>query len=673
MNSVTGQLEQSFTTAWVSNSGSVAMGVTTSNLAPETFAVFEASPSCNAEESVSLTNPTFKKAKRVKIKQGITPFSGANSFALSRQKGLPRETFEFTKDDIVSWTGVKAKKGSKQHIVALGYNGIDASKSLNAKLDLKPIIFTFILEGDPIQRYFGTNTVIYEFTVDKGMCPSDCECTDKCGKVDCKQIQKGLMKAMSIQFPKVLGNGMVVRRPITDFIKVNTVSKCATASVPPVLTEYKKYQISICDDGVSTLGPLANTLQNKKVVLESRVDSVSTYSFWQKATDSEPVDFVLTKHTQPICGVCPTCPDTYTSVPEVKVVQVRVACGGILPVIAGTIASSLVSSTLSGGDVYIVKVSTSTTDEQLETALDGCVEYSVVGIESQLCVGDDISFSWKSCETCNKTTKAYMITIGDKNCDGNVSHYLKELQEAYPNLVISIDKVGTCIHSYKTEVFSNCIADEDCGKDQTFSFEAPTDFKGIQWTEFKETSNEPDCTTDPLETPDCCACGLIVEGKVFTRNFVECQQGWEQFDPSELLGIKVHVTATSYDYTSNPCDETKEFVTVLQQPTVTRGASGLLVQKYEKATLAYENKFFDTNPFINDVSGFRLVAKPHLYYDTYALKLKRRGHDRTYILNEQNHTTYYFYVPEGQGKQIEALINPLVLSSSNTDLKAVIL
>lgn len=671
MNSVTGQLQQSFSTAWVSNSGAVATEVKSSNLGPEVIAVFAADPSCEAEEALALSAPSFKKAKRVKIKQGIHPFPGGNSFATTRAKNIPRETFEFTKDDIVSWEGLKARKGSKQHIVALGYDGLDASKSLNAHLDIKPILFTFTLEGDPIQRWFGQNRVVYEYTIDKGMCPSNCECTDTCGKVDCKTIQAGLHKAMAIQFPRVLGNGMVVRRPITDFVKINTISKCTTPAVAPVLTEYKKWQLSLCDDGQSTISQIAGLVKDHKVVLESRVDSISTYSFWQKSTDAAPADLTLTTHVQPICGVCPTCPDTYTSVPAVNVVQVTVACGAAAPVVPTAITTTLMSSTLRGGDVYLVKVPSTTANATIEAALAGCVEYQFLGEESQLCVGSSVTFSWKSCETCNKTVKDYMITLGDKDC-GNAD-WLKELQEAYPELVISIDKTGTCIHTYKTTVYSDCIPDEDCGKEQVFSFEAPTPFKNQPWVEYRNINTAPDCTVPAAATPDCCACGLIVEGKVFTRNYVECQQGWEVFDPNEILGIKVHVTATSYDYTSNPCDDSKEYITVLQQPVLPRGASGLLVQKYEKATLAYENKYFDVNPFVNQIDGFHLVAKPHLFYDTYTLKLKRRGHESTYILNHQDTLTYYFYVPEGQGKQLEGLINPLVLSAGNPELHAVVL
>ena len=671
MNSVTGQLKQSFSTAWVSNSGAVDTGVSASNLGAEVFAVYSADASCQAEEPVALANPTFKKAKRVKIKQGLQYFGGGDAFALTRAKNNPRETFEFTKEDIIAWEGLKARKGSKQHIVALGYDGLDASKSLNAKLDVKPMIFTFALEGDPIQRYFGQNRVMYEFTLDKNMCPSDCECTDTCGKVHCATIQDALLKAMSIPYPRVLGSGVTVKRPLTDFVKLNTISKCATPAVAPALTLFKKWQLSICDDGVSTIGQLSAALGNKKVTLESRVDSISTYSFWQKATDADPADFTITTHVQPICGACPTCPDTYTSVPAVKVIQATVACGGVLPAIAGSISTSLQASSLQGGDVYLVKVPTTVTDAAIAAAYSGCIDYTILGEETQLCVGSSVTFEWKTCETCNKTVKDYMITIGDKDC-GNAD-WLVELQAAYPSLVVTIDKVGTCVHSYKTTVYSDCVKDEDCDKDVVFNFKAPSPFKGQSWVEYKSINTNPDCTVVAETAPDCCACGIIVEGKVFTRNYVECRQGWEVYDPNEVLGVKVHVTAKSYDYTGNPCDDTKEYITVLQQPVLPRGASGLLVQKYEKATLAYENKFFDTNPFVNDMDGFHLVAKPHLFYDTYTLKLKRRGHESTYINEFQDTMTYYFYVPEGKGKQLEALINPLVLSAGNPDLKAVVL
>ena len=674
---VTSQHHQNFENFWVSNSGAIQSGVSAEDLAPQAIGFFDCSPNCE-EENLAVSTPNIKKTKRMKIKMGRAKTVGDQM--IFRQSNSPIETLCFTASDIVSFSGQKSEipnKGNwRQQKIALGYDGFDASKSLNSKLDAKPIIFTFILQGDPIQRYFGQNQVEYEFAVDKGLCLGDCDCFDACGKVDCKQLTEGLKKAMQFPIPKVLTTGAVVKRPITDFININSITRCNpnVPPVAPVLTEYKKWQLSICDDGNTTLSLLAAKYQGVKIKLESREDGISTYSFWQPATAADPVDFTLAKHVQPICGVCPTCPDAYTSVAGTKIVQVRVACGAAAPAVPGAITTTLVSSSLSGGDAYLVTVPVATTDAAIEAALTGCVEYAILGEQGPSCVGSDVTFSWKSCEICNKTVKEYMIVLSDKDCPSG--DHLAELQAAYPNLVIAIGQEGSCAKSYTTEVMSDCVKpSENCLiTEETYSFRPPSPFRGRIWTDSSTIQLDPNCEIVP-EPTDCCVCGLVVEGKAFHKDtLAPCTPGILEHNPGDLLGVRVHVTAYTYDPTGSACDVTKEYITVLQDERIPSGTPGSLVMKYERARLAYENRYYSGNYYLDQANGFNLVAKVGVWYDHYRLVLKGKlNYAENRLMLGVDDTAYNFYFASGTGKDFETKMNSLILSTGNPDFNAVVL
>lgn len=680
MSFITSQHHQAFENFWVSNTGAVLVGVTSDELTPQAIGFYDVSPSCK-EVNVSLANPNIKKTKRMKIKMGRV--QGHDDSLTLRNDFRPFETLPFSASDIVSFTGVKTEipnRGNwRQKRVALGYDGFDASKSLSAILDDKPVVFTFILQGDPIQKFFGQNQVSYEYAIDKGLCLGACDCLDACGKVDCKTLLAGLKKSMQIPLPKVLSTGAIVKRPITDFVKLDTITKC-TSTVPPVtpvLIDYAKYTISICDDGASTISQLSAFYPGKKISLDSRVDSVSTYSFWQLASEAAPADFTLTKHVLPICGTCPTCPDTYTPVAGLKVVQVRVACGAAAPVLAGSISSTLMASTLSGGDVYLIKVPVTQTDAAIEAQLVGCLEGTILGEEGSSCIGEEVSFEWKQCENCGKTTKDFMLVLSDKDCP--TGDHLLDLQAAYPGLNVRLNTLvsGGCISSYLATVTSDCLTpDATCAVDDNtnYSFIAPAPYQGKFWEEKSVIQLAPDCTI-PIETTDCCSCGIIVEGKAFhPTTLKECSPGILEYNPGDYLGVKVHVTAYSYDPTGNPCDVSKEYITILQEEKLPSALSGKLVQKYERATLAYQNIRYAGNVYLDELNGFELTAKPTLFYDQYRLVLKGKlNYAENRLMSGVDDIAYNFLFASGTGKSFESHINSLILSSGNPELSAVVL
>ena len=435
MNSFIGQLEQAFISPFVSNSGAVSLGAKLSNLEAEQFGVFPAN--YTAGEPSSLASPSFKTNKRMVIKTGVPYSSGQLSPSLSRHTKKAKATIEFEADDIIAWSGQKADttQGKTQKI-AIGYDGVDASRTLNGLLDTKPLHVNLILQGEPIKRFFGKNRIVHRIVIDKGLCPSDCTAVDTCGNVPCDIIADAIIEKVNSENLFANVGTKLVQVPLNKFISASKIKKCTTDALTPTLTEYKKWQLEIQDDGVSTISKLAAAYPSVKITLDKHLDGYSLYSFWQLSTASDPADFSMSRYTYPICDTCPTCPVESTVVNGVKIVQVKVPFGDTLPTITGVISNVKVGSSIDLGDTYLVKVATTTSDTTIASELAGVSEYTIIGTEGKQCLVDSITKSWTTCETCNKTVKQFRITLPDKDC--GLGDRLADLQAAYPDLTVAL-------------------------------------------------------------------------------------------------------------------------------------------------------------------------------------------------------------------------------------------
>lgn len=763
MNSRFGQIGQSFYRVFVSNSGAVLTSGTTDTLAQEQFGIFK-------KDGTTGTQPVAvagfsNTVERVMIATG-TPSSLAQTtpYTTQRQDFNYTSTAEFSAKDIVGWRGVKAKQGSATQLVTLGYNGIDASSkmSLNAKLDHSPLVVKMILRGEPIRRYFRDYEITRTYQIDKGLCTASCDCFDPCGKVPAGVVADKLIE--SIKRDKWMGIA------IEKFVKASKLESCATNTCDvPVLTEYTNYTLEVCDDGSSTLGKLQAAYPGKKIVLKKRTSPISTYEmdFIPTAT---PSDFTLTGgFVIPSCG---TCPSGYTLTAAARVIEVKYLKGATPATVSGTI-SRVLTATTDVHDIYLYVLPTTKTDGDIATAFTG-VEYIDLGVKSDVCSSSaSTTYSWKVGSVCNRTTKDYIITLGDTIC-GNSR--LADLQKAYPDNNVRVetrtsvvtksstitltgtsgtatvtigglaktatyatsltvtrdnfisanaaayaaigititasgsagikvvggatlatptivnvttnlagtataaafitDEVvrGECSGNYLMTFTSDCIAPEDCDRLEQYTFPTPIPFEGKAWKEFTTSTQDIATCSDPVVSPckACCVAGVAFETAVFTSDYRESTYGWFNWQPQDVLPVEVVVSIQHMDYTGNLCDETPSYMTVLRETQLEKGTSGVLVQEYERASLGYQNLYWNPNPFVNDAFGFQPIAKQHLLYDSYYLTIKKDHRSyNSYILADQNQITYVFYVPTGTGASLENLINGLVLSTGNPKLKAV--
>lgn len=657
MNNRFGQLEQAFYRVFVSNTGSVKTSGSITELAPEQVGIFKVVTNAGdhpvAVSTVGESDTFFLAAGTYPSPAQESPYTTATpDYNYSKTKN-------FNLKQIVGWRGVKAKKGSTTKVVALGYNGLDASAkmSLNAKLDNSPLVVKMVLRGEPIRRHYGNYEVIRTYQIDKGLCTASCDCFDPCGKVPAGLVADKLIEA--INRDKWMGVS------ISKFVKATKLEKCETNTcTAPTLTEFKKYKVSLCDDGSSSLALLGAAYPTRKIKLLSRENPISTYEMdFIPTADGVPANFTVAAGSViPNCG---TCPAGYTYVAAAKHLIVKTIANAALPTITGQISATLLDAGLNK-DTYSVLVATTRTDAQIIAQLTGDVEYEFLGTKSDICTNATTqTYTWVATgEVCNKTTKDYVITVGDSVCG---TSRLADLQKAYPSLVIAEEADGDCARVFKTTVTSDCIAPEFCNGIENYTFTPPLPFEGKKWSEYTgATLLTPDCDiATPTPCKSCCVAGVMLETAVFQHGYRDCTFGWFNWRPQDNYQfVDVEVAIQHFDYTGSLCDETPSYMTVLRETSVEKGTSGELVQEMERASLAYQNKYWNANPFVNDAFGFKIVAKPELVYDSYFLTVKKdREPSGTYILKDQNYITYAWYVPAGSGAALEALINPIAVKA----------
>lgn len=672
MDAQFGRKQQDFNAVWVTNSGStVGNNVTLDQISPEQIGIFIADDLTPGHYKAT-ADPSFQKNKKFFISQGIRDFEGQDYPYSTRQPKFPRKSMEFSKNDIVAWGGEKAKRGATTQVISIGYDGINANKSINKKLDAKPIIIRIILEGEPIRKFFNAKDgrIIREYAIDKGLCLGDCDCFDACGKVPAQLVAERLIK--DIEVDKFNGQA------ISQVLRASKIQKCSPSVVDPsTVSTYKKYTLTVKDDGQSTIGLLGGA---GKVYVESREGIETTYAVWRKSTAGAPSNVTITGSVVPECGVCPS---GYTSVPQAHIYDIKVLKGTSIPTLPGSIS---VTKTGTDGviDGYVALIALEYEDEEEEivpTDLDAinailnpiATTYTYLGLRTQICTSNTSqTLTWvDSGDVKNTIAKQLGITLGDTVCG---TSRLPELQAAYPELTITQDAAdGSCVHVYKTTIESDPVAPEDCDRVEAYSFLELPEFDGVRWYDWATVVTTPSCDDPSAPETPCCAAGVVLEAAVFSSYYKDCTFGWYEWHPNDVLPVKIQVTAHSHDYSNNPCDESEDFVTVLRQPSLNRGTSGVVVQEYERSFLGYENKYWVPNPYANDISGFSITALPNLMYDHYWFTIKRKGYDTHYGLDKQNLTTYRFYVRENQGKNIEALFNKLIESTGREDLTAVVL
>ena len=667
---------------FVSNTGLIApANVSSKDLPAQSIGFFPISKTGGDPKSVTSINPASHPL--FKIGFGKAPFA-AQKAKLTFSDKTPFLTTAISKKSILNWKGYKAKKlngGSTGEVWTVGYDGVNADKTLKAPADFSDAIITVQAWGTPIYKATGTYTQEVSIYLNKGCIDPVYQSLGSIGTpVDYENASANALADDYIKQwkkYKFLGTSL----PVDRFVKVSKLRLTNPAQAAKTVACRKYAVVVTCDEGDGTsLGRVQAQYPGYKVVLESHNNATkqTTYTMWRTVAQSTPAALSLSDVVVADCAGA--CPSGYTSVAAANLFQVRIATGATVAALTGEISRVKVS-TAPDVEVYHILAATSTS---LATAITnvgatGAPEITLVGVRSQICnLTTSLSFSWSQVDEAFKASKEYKLTLMDKDCKGTYNNRLAEVQAKYPYLTIAEEASTECMTVYSTTVLSECTT-EGCGEDAVFTIEAPAPFeRGMNWEEFNGTViTTPDCT-DPAETtPICEAVGLRFEAASFNRFTDECSYGYFAWDQSDVDPVMIKVTVQKHDHTLSLCDSTFEFpVTKVREIEYEKG-TGQMVREIETRWFDYYEygQAFRVDPIDRALYGLTAIAKPEFYYDEYQLTVKEdaSGEYISQYKNESASIMYRMFFREGTGKAFETVINSYIAGLKDTDLTSVVL
>jgi len=667
---------------FVTNTGLIApAGVSSKDLPAQAIGFFPLSKTGGDPKSVTSINPASHPL--FKIGFGKAPFAAQKAQATFSDKS-PFLTTAISKNSIQKWAGYKAKKlngGSTGEVWTVGYDGVNADKTLKAPADFSDAIITVQAWGTPIYKATGTYTQEVSIFLNKGCIAPVYQGLNSIGTpVDYANASANALADDYIKQwkkYKFLGTNL----PVDRFVKVSKLRLTEPAQTAKTVACRKYAVVVTCDEGDGTsLGRVQAQYPGYKVVMDSHNNATkqTTYTMWRTVAQSTPAALSLSDVIVADCAG--SCASGYTSTTAANLFQVRIATGATVASLTGEISRVKVSTT-PAEEVYHILAATSTT---LATAITnvgatGAPVITLVGIKSQICsLTTPITFSWSQVDSAYKASKEYKLTLQDKDCKGTYNNRLAEVQAKYPYLTIAEEASTTCMTVYSTTVLSECTT-EGCGEDAVFTIQAPAPFeRGMNWEEFDGTViTTPDCDEPTVADPICEAVGLRFEAASFNRFTDECSYGYFMWDQSDVDPVMIKVTVQKHDHTLSLCDTTYEFpVTKVREIEYEKG-TGQMVREIESRWFNFyeSGQAFKQDPIDRALYGLTAIAKPEFHYDEYQLTVKEDagGEYISQYKNESSSIMYRMFFREGTGKAFENVINAYVAGLPNTDLVPVVL
>lgn len=619
---------QAYRDVIVSNNPALFQSGLSNQLAISQVGIFLYDPK---KERIALATPRYSEHRTIQIILG-TPEVPTN--LLGAVADETKKTKPIKGKKIIDWTGRAAERGQNQ-IVTLGYDGVDETKTISAKCEQTKTIFVK-LSGGPIDEIFHTEGrgLVRQYNIFSGCCD---DCGDDCANVSAEAMADDLIE--QINTDPILNLGT---RGQNKLIKV---SKLTENGGPAPSSTCLEYLLTVCDnnDNVS-LGLVQSQYPGQTIIRKDRVGSNSIYQLIQASGDPAPDPYsneglVLISD----CGPCPSGAG-YISVGDGFAYKVKRDDAGD----AGALTTVNSDYGITGDEVGIRVIyqfgqSTYVLVSDTELTVVGSDSIEFLGETRNSCVlQTPTEIDWEVGDTLDKFSRVYRITLRDSVCG---TSRLEDLQEAYPDLVISQADSGDCTGLYETTIESDCIP-QGCAQD-AITFVAPEAFEGIEWTPVITAGDE------------------TVVGVQFETNYVdriadECTYDYWKFNNEPLI---IEVSQHSQDYNDKPTICTTEWpVTEVQAPKIAIGV-GSQVRELEIFFKGYDRKHRDiTNPIVRQYQDAISTTDPNVYYDQYTLTFEFDYNQGWFSEKETDTYKVEFYFPEGQGKEFEAAINGYVAS-----------
>jgi len=642
-----GQNSQSFRQVMVSGVPTPLSSGTFKSLAPEQLGLFAIDENGN----ITIASGSEAEGVQYQLAQGIHDFAAKGKVYGGGQTNAPRKTKAFKPSEITSWKGIKAIRAHQGQKVALGYDGVDAAKTLTALLDVKDLVVHIRLWGNLINKVTGNRKDLkYKVYVNKGCLSNGCDVNSE---VAGETIADSIIK-------QVEESHLTLGYKISDLVKVSKIKKYAVTPDPLTgLIPFHRFVVSICDDGSNAaLGLVQAQYSSLEVKRIDRTSSISTYEVWTQDTFDDP-DYDPTVPADVSLGArtvadCETCPSGSTKVNSAKAYRLTGLSSASAPTIPSAVSTTLIGSTATQ-KTYLVVMADTASDATVisEAATDG-YQAVLISTTRDICNFTASTYAWVEDGEVDKAPSDWKITLADTECG---TDRLAELQANYPGFTVAIDATGTCAHTYKITNYSEPI-EPGCYPDD-YRFTEPSAFEGIRWVKFATTLATPDCTVS-TETAPCVAVGVIFESKVEELPKVDVNSYFFQgYDVNRVDPVHIEISVQSLDPNSNLCDEPDYPVTKLQSIKLPSG-QGRFVMEREKESLHYEGKHISLNPIVTDKFGFAFNAKDGKFYDEYQLGIRKQFLNGGWTDESSNSYIVSVFFEEGQGKQFETLINGLI-------------
>lgn len=627
--------------------GSVRTTGSTSDLKPGEIGLFDAHTGRALGQGA-----TYTSNREVLLAQGS--FHEKDVLALGH--GGLKESIKAKIDGhfISDWRVAHPKK-AKNHVIAVGYDGVDITKTMSLQKD-ETYKLRVTVQGSPVSRFIN-HDLYHDFIVTT-------ECSDDCTD-DCNDPTTCPDAAVSFA-------AQINAHPyISQFVKAEAIFNC-TSETAPTSVAFTLYTLEICDTGDSAaLAEVQRQFPTLDVTRVDRYGSTSKYQVCVPTAGGAPADFT-TANTRviPNCAVCPT---GYTLVDKLFKVQVKrddVGSAGNL----GTVSSDYSTSEAAlnerisyefGTSTYILYFTTQAdADSAVATPIGNDLVLAGGTIDSVCTIDSAVDVAWVEAGDRYKTTRTLTLTLA-KDCGGN--NRLAELVAFYANdssLVadsLVVRTAGDCGDIYEVDQYNEeCLLDPCSGYD-TPSFNTVQSFEGAVWIEDTAASGVPGTG---------CVCGVRLTSAYVDTKFGDCS--WDPLDHYELEIPTIDVS--QINESGDRCD-TIWPVTELQVPAGASG-TGEHVKRELIQFMRYRQEYFFTPEGsrmneTQDINSWASVVDRNKFYKIYYLTYNTPyRNSNTNLFDNSQYEVMVAFPEEADTSSFEALINGYV-SSVGIQLKSI--
>lgn len=435
-----------------------------------------------------------------------------------------------------------------QHVVYIGYDTVDTTKTIDVEKDTYYKIRVTV-KGSPVSRFI--NHDLYHDFGFKTECADDC--TDNCADpADPSPLVEDIVKQIN-EHPY-----------ISPFVKAEAVYETIAGATP---VAFDLYQLQVCDTG-DAYALAAVQVQYPDITVErvARVGSISTYEICIPTADGAPDAFVQSGlRVIPNCGDCPS---GYTAVGTLYKAEIKRddagAAGDLTQVNTDyTGETSALTTRISyefGTSTYILYFATQAARDTAVTTPSGNDLVIAAGTIADVCVYDGAAteVDWTDEGDRYKTTRTLTLTVA-KTCGGDdreadiIAFYAND-----PTFVAApaLATAGTCADTYTVSQYNNECLEDPCASHDVPTFSDPQSFEGQVWV---------------ADDVDYNITGTDAVGIRLTTAYVETKFGECSFDPFDHYELEIpKVFVSQVDESGDPCTVVWP-VTETQQP---RSASG---------------------------------------------------------------------------------------------------